>query len=348
MNAMVFYGKGDMRLERAARPQVKPDELLVQVKACGVCGTDLHIYSGMPGSASVVPPLILGHEFAGVVAEIGSGVQGFRLGDRVAVDPNDMCGSCDFCRNGQAHFCRNATAYGVTKNGGFAEYTAVRAKQAYKIPAGVSFVQGALAETVSCCLHGIELAQVQPGSVVLVLGAGPIGLLMVQLARLNGAAAVVVSEPVAASREKALALGADIAIDPLAMDIGEECRRRGIGNISVVIECSGTPQAVVQGLQNAGKGATVMLFGLTSPDCEVPLRPFEVFQKELKITSSFINPYTFGRAVALLEGGRIDIDAVVGCTLPLASLLPVFEKGAHLGNGKVVAVMEDSCRPINI
>lgn len=311
MKSAVFYGRHDLRVEESPMPQLGPQDVLIQVKACGVCGTDVHIYEGDKGAAQVTPPTILGHEFSGLVVQVGEQVTNCQVGDRVCVDPNCYCGSCAPCRNGTAHFCEHMTGYGTTVNGGFAEYCAVNQRQVYKLGENTTYAQGAMTEPVACCLHGIDLCHIQPGHQVVVIGGGMIGLLMLQLARQAGAAKVALIEPVAAKRETGLQLGADVCIDPLNEDVAERLARAGFSWVNTVIECVGRTETIQQAIQIAGPKAVVMMFGLTKPDDELPIKPFEVFQKELEITASYINPYTQARALALIDSGRLDVSSMV-------------------------------------
>lgn len=311
MKSAVFYGRHDLRVEESPMPQLGPQDVLIQVKACGVCGTDVHIYEGDKGAAQVTPPTILGHEFSGLVVQVGEQVTNCQVGDRVCVDPNCYCGSCAPCRNGTAHFCEHMIGYGTTVNGGFAEYCAVNQRQVYKLGENITYAQGAMTEPVACCLHGIDLCHIQPGHQVVVIGGGMIGLLMLQLARQAGAAKVALIEPVAAKRETGLQLGADVCIDPVNEDVAERLAREGFSWVNTVIECVGRTETIQQAIQIAGPKAVVMMFGLTKPDDELPIKPFEVFQKELEITASFINPYTQARALALIDSGRLDVSSMV-------------------------------------
>lgn len=163
MKSAVFYGKHDMRVEESPMPQVGAEDVLIQVKACGICGTDVHIYEGDKGAAEVTPPTILGHEFSGVVTEVGAAVTNVKVGDRVCIDPNCYCGKCDFCRNGIAHYCTDMIGYGTTVNGGFAEYCSVNQRQVYKLGDHTTFEQGAMTEPVACCLHGMDMCNIHPG-----------------------------------------------------------------------------------------------------------------------------------------------------------------------------------------
>ena len=317
-------------------PAVGPDDVLIQVMACGVCGTDVHIYEGDKGAAPCTPPTILGHEFSGVITQVGERVRTLTVGDRVCVDPNDVCGECDACKEGIAHYCRAMIGYGTTTNGGFAQYCAVRAKQAYRLADTTTFEEGAMAEPVACCLHGIDLCRIQPGTVALVIGGGMIGLLMLQLAKLCGAATLVLLEPVASKRALGAQLGADVCIDPLHEDVQSVLAAQGIHRIHTVIECVGNKHTMAQAVALAGHKAVVMLFGLTKPDDEMPLKPFEVFQKELEIKASFINPYTQQRAVDLINARKIDVSSMVCAPCGLEGLEAVLRDPALRRKGKYI------------
>lgn len=336
MRSAVFHGKHRLRVEERPLPELGAKDVLVQVKACGVCGTDVHIYEGDPGAAEVTPPTILGHEFSGVVTQVGSGVSGWKPGDRVCVDPNCYCGRCDACREGVAHYCTNMVGYGTTVDGGFAEYCAVDERQLYRLGAHTSFEQGAMAEPVACCLHGIDLCQIQPGHQVVVIGGGMIGLLMVQLARLAGAAKIALLEPVESKREVGKRLGADICIDPLQEDVPAALRAQGMTWVRTVIECVGRPATIEQAIEIAGNKAVVMMFGLTKPDETIPLKPFLVFQKELELKASYINPYTQKRALELIDSGRLDVGSMVCEICGLEELEDILGDPAHRARGKYI------------
>ena len=255
MKSAVFYGKHDLRVEEHPMPEVGPHDVLIQVEACGVCGTDVHIYEGDKGAAEVTPPTILGHEFSGVIREVGSEVKKYKAGDRVCIDPNCYCGACDPCRNGVAHFCENMMGYGTTVNGGFAEYCAVDERQVYLLGENTTFEQGAMAEPVACCLQGIDITNIVEGQQVVIIGGGMIGLLMLQLAKLAGAAKVALLEPVENKREVGRKLGADVCIDPVKEDVKERLAENGMDWVNVVIECVGRPSTIEQAIERAGTKA---------------------------------------------------------------------------------------------
>ena len=336
MKSAVFYGKHNMRVEESPMPKVGAEDVLIQVKACGICGTDEHIYEGDKGAAEVTPPTILGHEFSGVVAEVGAAVTNVKVGDRVCIDPNCYCGKCDFCRNGIAHYCTDMIGYGTTVNGGFAEYCSVNQRQVYKLGDHTTFEQGAMTEPVACCLHGMDMCNIHPGSSVVIIGGGMIGLLMLQLARLAGAARTALLEPVAAKREVAKKLGADICIDPIHDDVKAALASVGMTWINTVIECVGRTSTIEQAIDIVGNKGTVMMFGLTKPDDTISLKPFEVFQKEIELKASYINPYTQKRALELIDSGRLDVSSMVYAVESLDNLADILAKPELRANGKYI------------
>ena len=336
MKSAVFYGKHDMRVEESPMPKVGAEDVLIQVKACGICGTDVHIYEGDKGAAEVTPPTILGHEFSGVVAEVGSAVTNVKVGDRVCIDPNCYCGKCDFCRNGIAHYCTDMIGYGTTVNGGFAEYCSVNQRQVYKLGDHTTFEQGAMTEPVACCLHGMDMCNIHPGSSVVIIGGGMIGLLMLQLARLAGAARTALLEPVASKRDVAKKLGADICIDPIHEDVKAALAAAGMTWVNTVIECVGRTSTIEQAIDIVGNKGTVMMFGLTKPDDTISLKPFEVFQKEIELKASYINPYTQKRALELIDSGRLDVSSMVYAVESLDNLAEILAKPELRANGKYI------------
>ena len=300
---------------------LRSGEVRIRNMAAGICGTDVHIYEGGKGSADVTPPVVLGHEYAGLVTEVGEGVTTVRVGDRVTVDPNIYCGKCRPCRMGKKQLCHHLEAVGVTRDGGFAEYSIVPEGQCFALRPETDYETAAMAEPLACCLHGIDRAAIAPGESVCVIGGGTIGLLMVQLARLAGAARVGLSEPVEARRQVGRTLGADAVFNPLEGDFaGAFADFFGEDGPDVTIECVGNLSAVRQALSLAGRGGRILLFSVPDPDSEVSVRLFDVYKKELTILGSFINPDTHRRAVELLDSGRIRTAELITHRFPLAEL----------------------------
>ena len=311
MKASYFLGKGSFEVRQSPELHPGPGEVVIKNMVCGVCGTDVHIFHGEPGSADVNPPVVLGHEYSGEVVEVGEGVTALKPGDHVTVDPNIYCGECVYCRNGKKQLCETMQAVGVTRDGGFGEYSLVPAAQAFKLGDSVPYEAGAMAEPVACCLHGIDLAGIKAGDRVCIVGGGAIGLIMLQLAKLSGASSLVLSEPNEKRRQVALSLGADAAIDPTAPDARSAYEAALGDGADVVIECVGNNAAVKSAFQLAKKGATIVLFSVPKVEATFDLPLFDVYKKELTIKGSFVNPDTHERAVRLINSGKLDFTSII-------------------------------------
>jgi len=336
MKAGVFFGANDLRVMEIEKPIPKADEVLVKVMACGICGTDVHIFCGDKGCFPTPSGTVLGHEFAGIVEAVGEQVTGIEKGDRVCVDPNKLCNECYYCKSGIGHFCEEMTGIGTGVHGGFAEYCVVPKSQVYKIADTTSYEAAAMTEPVACCLHGIDMCEISCGDTVAIIGGGMIGMIMLQLAKLSGAGRLIMLEPVAEKRAIAKKLGADLCIDPLNEDVKETLKAKGIDRISTVIECVGRTNTMEQAIDIAGKKAVVMLFGLTAPDAVMSVKPFEIFQKELAIKASFINPYTQKRALTLIDSGKIDVTSIVYAQEGLEKLPEILADAALRAKGKFI------------
>ncbi|HEU5434625.1 MAG TPA: zinc-dependent alcohol dehydrogenase family protein [Thermomicrobiales bacterium] len=335
MQAAVFYKPGDVRIEERPTPTAAAGQVLVAVHACGVCGTDRHVYEGAyPARFPVVP----GHEFAGTIVDSGPGVAGFATGDRIAIDPNIPCGECFFCRAGKSHFCIDAGAIGTRLDGGFAPFVAVPASQAYKLPDAVTLDQGAMVEPLACAVHGIDRARISPGASVAVLGAGAIGLLMIQLARAAGASKIIVSELQESRRELARALGADLVVDPRAEPLADVVRRETEYGVDVAIEAAGVPVTARQAFDLAQPAGTVLIFGCCDPEDEIAIRPYDIYRRELTIVGTFVNPHTMGRAIQLLAAGQVKVDPFFTHRLGVAR---TEEAMALHGSGDAIKILID-------
>lgn len=312
MKAAVFHGNKKIVTEERELRALNEKEVLVRVKAAGICGTDVHIYHGEKGSAEVTPPVILGHEFAGIVEAVGEGVTLTKVGDHVALDPNMYCGSCLPCRMGRKQNCEHLYALGVNTDGGFAEYCIAPESQCFVVKPEVDFKVAAMAEPISCVVHGIDNAGIKAGQSVLVIGGGAIGLLMVQMAKISGASTVILSEPIEMRRKIGLEVGADATIDPTSEDVCEKIREiLGREGADVVVECVGRPFAVEQAFKAAGFRGTVLIFSVPKVDDTAKLPLFDVYRKELNVVGSMINPDTFQRAVNLVNSGKLEIEKLI-------------------------------------
>ncbi|MGQ4668480.1 zinc-dependent alcohol dehydrogenase family protein [Metabacillus halosaccharovorans] len=300
MKAAVLTEKMNLEIQELPLPEPLDHEVIVKVKACGICGTDQHIYHGQPGSAEVQFPIVLGHELSGEIVQIGKNVTQFKIGNRVSIDPNMYCGTCDYCRGNRVHLCDNLQAIGVTRNGGMGEYCAVPAANCYTLPDELSYEEGAMIEPLGCVLHGFNQIKMWPGASVLIIGGGYIGLMMMQVAKMYGASPIVVSEPDSTKHNLAIQLGASETIKPEEL----ESKRDGF---DIVIECVGRKGSMTQAVNMAKKGGTVLLFGVSAPDTKIEVQPFDIFSKELTIKGSFINPHTHDLAISLVQQGKIQI-----------------------------------------
>jgi len=314
MKAAVLARPLELTTKECSRPEVGPDEVLIKVHTCGVCGTDSHLFKG---EHLVSFPVIPGHEFSGTVEEVGAHVRHLHKGDPVTIDPNIVCGVCSFCRRGEIQLCEHLTAIGLNRNGGFSEYCAVPAKQAYRLPDALPLEAGAFAEPLACCLHGLDRARFSPGLKVVILGGGAIGQLMLQLVRSGGASTVVISEPHTNRRRLALELGASSAVDPSQSEAVAAIRDATEGGGDLTIECAGHEKAVEQAVAATRRGGTVLLFGVSGPDAEARIRPYEIFARELTVVGSFINPFTHQRAIDALAAGRVDTARIVSHRFPV-------------------------------
>ena len=338
MKAVRLEAIGQFAIREVPVPTPGPGDLLVRVEACGICGTDRHLLHGEFPSA---PPVTLGHEFCGIVEAVGSAVTGFKTGMRITGDPNICCGRCDQCAAGRINLCRNLQALGIHRNGGFADYMVVPQTQAYDLPLSLPPHHGAFCEPLACCLHGIDIAAIQAGASVVVLGGGVIGLLTVQLARLAGARQVVLSTRQASRRDLASSIGATATVDPGAGDVVEAIAGPGgllPGGADVVIECAGVADTVEQSIRLARAGGTVVILGVMPQGAKVAIEPFDILFRELRVLGSFINPFVHRRAADLVAAGAIELDRLVTRTIPLEDVAGVVAHPPAPGEVKVTAV----------
>jgi 2-desacetyl-2-hydroxyethyl bacteriochlorophyllide A dehydrogenase len=309
LRALVIHGPGRASVEQVALPAPGPHDVLVRVKACGLCGTDVHLYRGeYLGSYPLTP----GHEASGEVAGIGAEVTGFALGDRVALEPNISCGSCRFCLTNQQNFCQHWSAVGVTRPGAMAEYVVAPAANCFAI-GELSYEAAAFMEPLSCVLHGLEQVGVAPGDRVLLFGAGPIGLLLIQALLSLGASEVTVVERTPRRREVAAQLGAS-ALPAVTKQLAE---RAAADEFDLVVEATGDPGLVGETLRLARKGGRVLLFGVPPASSTVLIEPFLLFRKGLHVVGSYTSRRNSIAALRLLQAGRIRTQELVTHRLPL-------------------------------
>ncbi len=336
MRAARLEGVSRLHVRDVAEPEPGPGEVVVRVDACGICGTDRHILHGEYPSAL---PVTLGHELAGTVVATGPGAR-LPVGARVAVDPNIACGVCRECRRGDVALCPRRVALGVDLDGGLAEYARVPEKQAYELPPELPIEWGALCEPLACCLRGLDLARIEPGMGVVVLGGGIIGQLMAQLARLAGATTVVMVTRQESRRRLAAEHGATATLDPRAGDVVTRVAGDvgGLlpGGADVVLECAGTVETFEQGIALARRGGTVLVFGVALRTASARVSPFDIFARELRILGSYLNPHTHGRAVELVASGRLALTPLITHRIALDEVPAVLAAPPRQGEVKTV------------
>lgn len=309
MRAVIWEEPGKLTVTEAPDPAPRHGELVIRVGACGICGTDVHIADGeFPPTPY---PIIPGHEFAGRVVARGAGVPaGWRDGERVAVDPSLFCGYCPACRSGRGNLCANWNAIGDTVNGAFAEYVAVPAANAYRIPDSVDDAQAALIEPLSCAVHGLRRIGPVIGEDILLTGAGTMGLLLLQLLNRAGARSVNVVDRKAARLQAAKTLGAaSAAEDVAALD------RRMFG---VAVDATGAPAAIEACFRSLDRGGRLLIFGVTNGDAMVSLSPFRIYNDEITVLGSMAVLNSFGAATDLMAAGVIDTAPLLGPPFGLA------------------------------
>lgn len=329
MRAIVFPQPETIAVERVADPAPAAGEVVVQIARCGICGTDVHIYHDEYMSTF---PIIPGHEFGGMVVEVGREVTDVRVGERVAVDPNLYCGQCDFCRNEQANHCRNWQGVGVTRAGGFAEYVAVPARACYRLPDSLSDAQAAFIEPLACVVHACKRLRVMPADSVLIFGAGPMGLLLLQALRHSGAARVVMVDKQPDRLALARRLGASATVvagddqNALLQDLAP-------GGFGVVVDATGVPAVIERAFHYLRPRGQYLQFGVAPMHAHIQVSPYAIFRNDWQIIGSFALCYTFLPAIAWLANGVLDVSHLVSHQVTLegfADAFHAFEAGRTL------------------
>ncbi len=328
----MLVGVGNIEVLEVDDPRCGESDVVIAVASCGVCGTDRSIYRG---EYHVSTPLVLGHEYSGTVVDVGSEVSGFVVGDRVVVDPNVVDDTCFFCRRGESHLCSGLSPLGVGRSGGFAELSVVPERYLYRVPESLSLQDAALIEPLACCVRGIDQARVSTGDVVLISGAGPIGCLLIQLARMSGAAHIISVEPSTSRHDFARRAGADEVWDPSQVTQALKELRGPVG-ADVVIEASGSLTAAQSCFDLVRRGGTVVLFGVYPESRTMSVSPFRINEDELRVVGSLNNPSTHSRAIDLLASGRVSLEGIVSHRLTLDEVELAMNLGNFFQPGKIV------------
>ena len=308
MQAVVIESPGDISVGEVADPVPGPNHIVVAVRSCGICGTDLHLVDGDYEAARY--PLVPGHEFAGEVVAVGKGVTSVHEGSLVAVDPSLYCGHCRQCRSGHGNLCENWNAIGVSVAGAAAEYVAVPEWNAHLLPAGFDMSLAALIEPLSCAVHGYDLVRTKLGDRFLIYGAGTMGLMLLMLASRSGAIAVTVVEPNAARRQRALEFGANRAVAS-----GEELQPPA--GYDVVMDATGVVAAIEDGIQRVRRGGTFLQFGVAAAEATARISPYRIYNDEITVVGAMAVLESYDRACDLTTEVDLGLKKLVSDRLPL-------------------------------
>ena len=320
MNALLLSRYSHLELADLPTPKPGPGEVLIEVAACGICGSDVHGYDGSSGRR--IPPVVMGHEAAGTIAALGSGVTGLRIGDRVTFDSTVFCGECAFCQRGEVNLCDRRQVVGVSTDeyrraGAFAEFVTVPARIVVPLPPGLSFAEAAMLEAVAVALHAVRLSEVRGGETALVLGAGMIGLLLLQAARVAGCTRILVADVDPTRLRLAAELGADRTLnvtgDALLAEVLSETGGHGV---DLALEAVGRDETVNAAIAAARKGGTVTLVGNIAPTVSIPLQ--KVVTRQIRLQGSCASAGEYPQAIDLLAGGKITVTPLITAVAPLA------------------------------
>ena len=340
MKALVLSAYKQLAIEDVPVPHPADDDLLVRVKACGICGSDVHGFDGSTGRR--IPPIVMGHEAAGIVEAVGNRVTEFRVGDRVTFDSTVYCGECFFCRRGQINLCDRRQIFGVSsdecrRQGAFAEYVAVPQHILYRLPDSLSFRHAAMVEPVAVAVHAVNRTRICLGGTAVVVGAGVIGLLLVQSLRAAGCGQIIAVDLDQKKLDLACTLGADEALRSDRVDVAAEVMRRTGGRgADVSLEAVGIAPTVQTAVACLRKGGQVTLVGLLAAKVELPMQT--IITRELTINSSYISCGEYPACLDLMARSAINVEPLMSAVAPLADGAAWFAR-LHAGNEGLIKVI---------
>ncbi len=319
MKSLLLSAYNHLEIAEFPAPEPGPGDVLIRVAACGICGSDVHGYDGSSGRR--IPPIVMGHEAAGTVAAVGAGVEGYAVGDRVTFDSTVFCGTCVFCQRGDVNLCDDRQVIGVScgdyrRHGAFAEFVAVPQRILYHLPDNLSFAEAAMLEATSVALHAVRLSQVKGGETALVIGAGMIGLLTLQAARVLGCARVFVADVDASRLDLAKEAGADVVFDCSGAELVREVLERTEGRgVDLAFEAVGRNETVNGAIDCTRKGGTVTLIGNVQPEVTLPLQ--KVVTRQLRLQGSCASAGEYPQAIELIAAGKIKVAPLITAIAPL-------------------------------
>lgn len=311
MKAVVYKAPREYTIMEVPIPQIKPNQLLMKVEACGVCRTDMHLHEG---EFLAKYPFTNGHEFSGVVVEIGSEVKGFELGDRVVGDNTVLCGECYYCRQNKPLYCENFVSLGCNTDGGFAQYVAINYDKVFHISENLTFDEASFTEPLSCAIHGMDRIDVHTGDDVLIFGAGPTGILLTQLIKYGGAANVVVC---ASNQMKLDLIKKNGYADTVLMDRKDYSKHTKIlhekfeHGFDIVIDATGSTHVLENCFNFAKMGAKIVVYGVAGEEAKVNISPYTIFNREYTIIGCYAQTHCFDRAIKYLENKIVKVDDLI-------------------------------------
>jgi L-iditol 2-dehydrogenase len=319
MNALLLKEYMKLEFVQMPTPEIGPHDVLVRVRACGICGSDVHGLDGKTGRR--IPPLVMGHEAAGEVVETGAQVYDLRPGDRVTFDSTVYCGQCFHCARGEVNLCDNREVLGVSpgpyrRHGAFAEYVAVPRRIMYRLPENLSYEQAALIEAVSVAVHAVGITPVRLGDSAVVVGSGMIGLLAVQAVRLAGCTRIIAVDPDDSRLSLARQMGATATVNPKSADAAAAIREMTEGRgADIAVECVGATDPIRTAIAGVRKGGAVTLVGNVAPDIDLPLQ--SVVTRQIRLQGSCASNGEYPACIALLSAGAIQVGPLISAVAPL-------------------------------
>jgi L-iditol 2-dehydrogenase len=342
MQALLLDAPRSLRLAEFPEPNVGPFEVLIKIKACGICGSDVHGYDGSTGRR--IPPLIMGHEAAGIVVRVGSEVQSFHPGDRVTFDSTISCGQCGFCQKGEANLCEGRQVVGVScgdyrRHGAFAEFISVPERIVYPLPDTFPFAKAAMIEAVSIALHALRVSEVVPGSSAVVIGAGMIGLLTLQVLCHHGCSKVLAVDVDEERLRLAQQLGADAVFNGAAPEVVARLKEATDGQgPDVAIEAVGAQESIVTAIEAVRRGGTVTLIGNLARKVEIPLQ--SVVTRQLRLLGSCASAGEYPECIDLMDNGAIKVEPLISRVAPLSEGAEWFDRLYKRERGLMKVILE--------
>jgi L-iditol 2-dehydrogenase len=319
MKALLLSAYNELEIANLPAPAPGPEEVLIRVAACGICGSDVHGFDGTSGRR--IPPIVMGHEASGIVAATGKGVTKFREGDRVTFDSTVYCGQCEYCRAGDVNLCNKREVVGVScgdfrRAGAFAEYVTVPERIVYGLPDEMPFAEAAMLEAVSVALHALRVSEVKGGETALVIGAGMIGLLTLQAARVPGCSKIFVADVDASRLKMASEAGADEVILASGVELLAEIQElTGGRGVDLVLEAVGRNETIASSIDCVRKGGTVTLIGNITPEVRLPLQ--KVVSRQIRLQGSAASSGEYPEAIELIMAGKIKVKPLITAVAPL-------------------------------